>query len=127
MNLPSISIPQALDLWADIEDAYQGINQYGGDELEVYAYRLVWTSPSGYAGVHSREESTRLQEEAAETLTAIVLRFCERRNCRAYLSRWKEPIEITPETPIEPFSHRTHIRVVRGESDAIPTPVPPPA
>ena len=41
-----LSMSQALGLWSDLEQAYHGTNSYGGDEAELYLYRLMPNTPT---------------------------------------------------------------------------------
>jgi hypothetical protein len=42
----TLSVVQALDLWSDLERAYHSTNSYGGDEAELYLYRLMPYTPT---------------------------------------------------------------------------------
>ena len=41
-----MSIPQALDVWHDLELARRGEHGFGGHTAEIYAYRLAAESPA---------------------------------------------------------------------------------
>ena len=38
--MTNISIQQLITLWVELEDAYNGVNGFGGDVAKIYAYTL---------------------------------------------------------------------------------------
>lgn len=49
-----IPVLELLKLWGDLTEAYHGVNVYGGNEAEIYAYRLTPYSPTVH-GPHGEE------------------------------------------------------------------------
>ena len=107
-TMPTMSMPQALAVWADLEAALYGQNGYGGDVTEIYAYRLVGHNPSldfpGFAG--AREE---MAGHAASNLQALVDLFRKiHPGARVDVEqggRFRRGLRIPP------FGHRIHLRV----------------
>ena len=104
MSLASISMKNALHLWSELEAAYFGINKYGGNVAEIYAYRLIPNHPSYGA---NKELDAELDLERASALHSILTEFNKHRGCLIKindrtLGNWL----ITEE-----FGHRAHISV----------------
>ena len=60
MGIETLSLVQALDVWAELVEAYHGQNGYGGTVAEIYSYALESRSPTA--------EVANQREAAGETL-----------------------------------------------------------
>lgn len=110
----SLSINQALDVWKDLEDAYNGESQYAGDTTEIYAYRLIpYSSAWGDTAGILEDEHRRLCKVAAENLTALLRKFEEVRKVKITVEG--DPYNATQD--MRPFSHRVHVTVIRDEDE----------
>jgi hypothetical protein len=110
----NLSIAQALDVWADLEDAYQGVHGFGSDTAEVYAYRLRPEQPargSDYPPIV--EDCARHDRQAAAALRELAALFEERRECRVLVVRGRRDDGIPIAEWSGPLDHRVHVRVVR--------------
>ena len=73
----NISMKQLLDVWVELEDAYNGVNGYGGDTTETYAYLVMPFSPT-YVNTRYTEGSSfdkdniQLELQAAKSLYEIL-------------------------------------------------------
>ena len=110
-----ISIDQALVLWASLEDCYNDRSSYGGTVAEIYAYTVLPFRPSfandpmkALASPMIGEDSKKLVQHGAEALVQVVERFCEHRNCIAWIDE-KNPREWLEED--QPYVHRCHIKI----------------
>lgn len=106
----NLSIDQALDIWAELENAYQGTNGFGGETAEIYAYKLIpfshaWTLPESAI---FKKEFTELCQAAAQNLTALLRKFEKVRKVKITVE--DDPYDATHD--VEPFGHRVHVRVI---------------
>lgn len=104
-----LSIDQALEVWKDLEDAYNGESRYAGDTCEIYAYRLIpyssaWTMPNSPI---MGDEYRRLCKLAAQNLTALLRKFEEVRQVKITVA--DDPYD--KDHDVEPFSHRVHVTI----------------
>jgi hypothetical protein len=119
----NISIPQALDVWADLEEALRGENSFGGNVAEIYAYRLQVYDPSVRGGMlkdtsYGREAQIQQSRDAGRALVALLLYFCERRNAVAFIETPVHgfvPLEqVAEDLNIAGFDHRIHVRLEKA-------------
>lgn len=110
-GLLSIPLGEMLDLWAEIREADLGVNGYGGDVAELYAYRFVGRSPSAEMDVPDGRELQSL--EAADALLALCREYELRRECMVEIETpngWRRCGGWLAEGG---FDHRVHVRVRR--------------
>ncbi len=104
--LLEVSQLELMKLWAELNEAWHGINGCGGDTAEIYSYRL---QPA-----HSSETKTGniqrgiLCHNAANALVNLVEIFCDEHSCAATIDnipprKWQYEIDI--------FDHRAHVRI----------------
>jgi hypothetical protein len=93
------SIKQALHLWDELRNAYEGKSTYGGFLTEIYAYTLMQCHPSC--------NYDRLDYQmAAQTLVGIIDIFCETYTDRRFLID-----ELPPKDWLELHGHQFDHRV----------------
>lgn len=116
-ELLTCSLPQALEVWADLEDALRGEHGFGGHVAEIYAYRLVGHSPSfavlplnSEAG---QEAAREFALQASTAMTALLHAFIDRRRClvRVDVGRFDRGKAFGAGDRLEPQAHRWHIEV----------------
>lgn len=104
----TLSPTQLINLWMQLEDAYHGVNSFGGDTAEIYAYTLVASSPIAGTKSSLGQQAARDQAvAAAEALDEVLTHFEAVRQCR---------IEVDGDEDygkVEPFDHRVHVRIIR--------------
>lgn len=120
--LHTISIAQALALWAELEDAFNGRNSHGSQTAEIYAHSLWPHSPSiGKIGAEAAlsspiigEYSKKIIDDGAKALVQLISIFASKRNCTVKID------DLSPETWLEdkePFLHRCHVKVIRSDEN----------
>jgi hypothetical protein len=82
----TISLERALDIWSELETAYHNTNGYGGNEAEIYIYKVMPSTPMadkisciddpGICGDMVREAYNK----ANKALFSILNHFSEKRN-----------------------------------------------
>lgn len=112
-----ISIAQALGVWSDLESAYYGKNKYGGDEAEIYTYRLMENRPSfANMQIDSKglfgDDYRKAVDQANIALHDLLVLFLE--------SKSETRIEIDgqefgPWLRTARNPHRFHVKVIRAE------------
>lgn len=108
MSIASVSTKNALHVWADLEQAYFGVNSYGGHVAEIYAYRLIGRRPGrGHSAEWDKEEDL----EAASALYDLLLEFKKHRNCTIRFVDYEKPKALGPWLKREEFGHRAHIEI----------------
>lgn len=115
--IPSMSMRQALNVWEELVDAYHGRNGYGSDTAEIYAYRLLERSPSAEASASFATELHRkaIEEQASEAafnLACLLHHFRETHN-GVRIAVEGVPFTGVRSTPLDPFDHRVHVKVIR--------------
>lgn len=117
----AMSLHQILDVWGDLVAAYHGVNGYGSDTAEIYAYRMLpdcprrRLSPPGCGGL-TDEAHAEAAQAAARNLYGLLATFREHYpDCRIYpdctrsgngriLGKWYTQVHL---------DHRTHVRILR--------------
>ena len=101
----NISAQQLIQLWVELEDAYNGVNGYGSTVAEVYAYTLEPNMP-GYSqgkGTYDAE----YENNAAVSLYNVLVLFKKHRECFIFIDDRKFGKWIMKER----FQHRVHIEI----------------
>jgi len=114
----NISMQQLIDIWVELENAYNGINGYGGTVAEIYAFRLMPYN-SIYAsgnrtGPIGGEEAVELECNAAVSLFNILKLFEKKRNCIIYIEDVEGKRRLGKWLLKTHFQHRIHIEVKKG-------------
>lgn len=114
----TISVDQALDVWADLEDAYRDEHGYGGDIAEIYAYRLMPYSPRAHVGSDDVAQR-QLARDAGLALVAICKMFEQRRECRIEIETNRDEWDGLDQWLSKGglMVHREHVRVTRKRPD----------
>ena len=110
----NVSIQQLINLWVQLEDAYNDENGYGGTVAEIYAYTLQPRTP-GYAPNSDNpfrnfdEKSKEIEFNASKSLYNILTLFKSKRKCvikieNKRLGKWLLK---------ERFNHRLHIEIIK--------------
>ena len=99
----NISINQALDVWGDLWQAYYGKHHYGGDEAEIYAYRLMLYLPS----LEGLNPVAIIRAQNA--LYQLVEKFAAENNCEITIDG------LSPRDWVEQsiFDHRCHVKILQ--------------
>lgn len=126
--LPLLSAPPLglLRLWGSLVEAVHGVNGFGGDTAEVYAYTLLPDNPTRYAKRHDgrvpdhvttaeREDA----EAAADVLAFVLALFVEEYERTAFVNDIPFPAaRVVPQT-----LHRWHVRICPRKDTPGPAPV----
>jgi hypothetical protein len=104
---------QALDVWADLEDAYAGDHKFGGDTAEIYAYRLTPYRPSVHHGLGvtspwGSEQHRQLARDAAGAMCDLLELFIARREVEVEVNGERYGAHVRGWD----FDHRWQVRVV---------------
>lgn len=115
--ITTMSMPQALELWSELEQCYYNDNGYGGDTCEIYIYRVCPRSPSiemlGDAAFESEiygDDTRRYYYAACQSIFQICYYYQYHRNCKVELLEG-ELIDLKTKL----FDHRIHLKVVRND------------
>ena len=69
-----ISIEQAMDVYNELIDAKNGVNNFGGTVAEIYVYKVMPNSPTydmNITGKYFDEENRMLERKAAEDFHSL--------------------------------------------------------
>lgn len=109
LNIPMIEV---LRIWGELVEAEHGVNGYGGDTAELYAYRFCGDSPTRRLQEVKGKLRTKADKaaamEARETLYSFLSLFEKVKSVKC---------EVDGKTlwdwfqTNEPFDHRVHVRV----------------
>lgn len=107
--LADVSLRATLHVWGELVEAYHGVNGYGGDTAEVYAYRLMPYLPTEVLNGYQPESAPRVEAEAAAARALYVLlrMFQERYECAIAV----DGRTLGPWFARQRFDHRAHVRV----------------
>lgn len=105
----NLSINQLLDVWNELVRAYYGENAYGGNVAEIYAFRLMPSSPLAEQGDYGAQSDRAAR--AAESLAAVMRKFSEYFDCAVYLEGYRQDETIAS---IFLRDGRVHVKVVRN-------------
>lgn len=115
--LPTFQVPviELMRVWGELVEAYHGVNGYGGDTAEVYAYRLMGRNPAAEAS------STGYRSGGAVRKQERVARLAFAQLCTAFELEYGCEVRIDDHKPedwvmVTRFDHRAHVKVVRGGS-----------
>jgi hypothetical protein len=92
-------------LWGELVEAYHGVNGYGGDTAQLYAYRFA-----PYAATLSSDAEPWFK--ARYKLIALLEVFCQAYNCHA-LVNGRGPSHYQHET----FSWRANVQIIKITSE----------
>jgi len=104
MSIAKISVRNALHLWTELDQAYFGVNSFGGTTAEIYAYRVVGRSPSRG---HNAEWDKQEDLDAASALYEFLMEFKSHRNCKVKVN----DLPLGPWLKREEFGHRVHVEI----------------
>ena len=112
----NISIDQALNIWYELELAFQGKNSFGGDMAEIYCYTLMPHSPAYARNPQSEmfaDTMEKLYRDAKNSLCGVINKFIEKHKCLitidgTYFTEWEEGNYD--------FSHRCHVKIEKEQS-----------
>lgn len=121
--LMTVNLLGMLRVWGRLVEAYHGVNGYGSDTAEIYAYHLTRYSPivhgkhavSGPSGKLYEEEKADNARHAANALCSIIEEFCsEYADCRVEI----DGISLAEWCALNNnhrhvYDHRCHVRVIK--------------
>ena len=112
----NVSQAQLIDIWCDLEDAYNGCNGFGGDTAEIYAYKLYETNPLAMQYAYSPKKNSLMEQafrevtfKAAESFFHLLKLFIVKRDCRIVIDKRKFGKWLAK----EPLIHRVHVKIIR--------------
>lgn len=114
--LMTVSLLALVGVWGELVEAYHGVNRYGGNTAEIYAYRLMPYSPTAHTHGSKRHMNV-VASQAAHALCAIVDEFCMQYECHAKIDAL--PIEewcLRVIHGAHVFDHRCHVRIAKKEN-----------
>jgi hypothetical protein len=105
MSVTMLSTYEAMRLWGELVEAAHGVNTFGGDTAELYAYRFSTDSPAATLGVGDAVRTQAIERGAA--LYDLLSMFA-----MAYTRRVEVDGErLTRAMRTRPFVHRVHVKV----------------
>jgi hypothetical protein len=121
MTTPMLNMPmiEVLRVWTELVEAYHGVNGYGGDTAELYAYRFCRDDPTrrldkvdGEKCQLRKDAERRAGNEARGALWSLLTLFQQVMSAEVYvdgktLYQWQQASE--------PFDHRVHVKVLKKE------------
>lgn len=117
VNRLHCSTAQALDVYADLCAAWAGVNVFGGDTAEVYAYKLWPYCPMGWQKMVEaetpaiRQAAHEMERHGRDDLAAICLHAAK--NLPGVSSVTIDGMPIALWRDVEVFHHRARVRIVR--------------
>lgn len=113
--LPTIPLNELLALWAELVEAEHGVNSYGGDTAELYAYRFTGRSPCSELDHMKvtqlgRQSKMAMAASAGHALEWLLKSFASERDVRI-------EVDGVPLVRFHPglFDHRVHVRVSKED------------
>ena len=112
-GLEQIPLNQLLTLWGELVEAMHGVNHYGGDTAELYAYRFGIDLPATQLGGEIGDEAVADRDhQRAESLYALLKLFEESYEVRVEVLTYRDcGRRIGPWLARDRFVHRAHVRV----------------
>ena len=110
-QLLEVSQFELMKLWAELNEAWHGVNGFGGNTAEIYSYRLQLYSPMAHGPNRTGTgdiEKRILCHNAACVLVDLVEMFCHEYSCTATIDN-AEPRKWQYE--IDTFDHRAHVKI----------------
>ncbi|MFI5297359.1 MAG: hypothetical protein ACHREM_04615 [Polyangiales bacterium] len=108
----NLSMKQTLGIWSELDDAYYGKHSYGGDTVELYAYRLMPNDPS---------DSHEPYVAAAQSLRALIALWEELHDdARVLVEGERGSVTVLSWLEKNTFRHRIHMQVERPKKDDKP-------
>lgn len=109
MKVGCVPLIELMGIWGELVECYHGVNGFGGDTAEIYAYRLCASSPS------AANNDERRREDAVKARDALV------DLCETFEREWSGVrVLIQDRAPQawaalvgDSFSWRTRVRVER--------------
>lgn len=108
------SLDQLLTVWTELILALEGINHFGGDTAEIYAYTLQPDNPVRRLHLEGEMKEKAENEaalQAANTLFNVLLHFANKYECKFEIDGRRVGEWLVH----EPFIHRYHIKVIPRE------------
>ena len=109
----NISMQQLINLWVELEDAYNGVNGFGSTVAEVYAYTLQPHYP-GYDANNLTMDSLEYETKASTSLYEVLTLFQSKRDCIISI---EEDVgkyrKLDTWLKKSRFAHRVHIEIKR--------------
>jgi len=102
---PAVDSLTLMDVWGGLIEAYHGVNGYGGDTAEIYAYTLRRSSVNKMVYREDHLDSVDNLVELCKYFESnyrvkITINECS-------ISTWKKSV-----IPLDDF-HRAHVKVIR--------------
>ena len=107
LNLPPLTL---MELWGELIECLHGVNGYGGDTAEIYAYRFQMYSPVAHNKINTVAGPARLKEiaiESGELLAQLCGMFVVRHECAVLING--TPLDDWPF--VYEFDHRVHVTI----------------
>jgi hypothetical protein len=110
---PLIEVPivQLLWIWGELVESYHGINGFGGNTAEIYAYRLQGYSPMAHTHKNQRQIADKANQ-AASAIVALCEEFQRAHECTILLDGQGLNAWLTTHRHGE-FDHRVHVQVTK--------------
>lgn len=119
--LMTVNLLGMLRVWGLLVEAYHGVNGYGSDTAEIYAYHLTRYSSIVHGGAYAigkllEQEKADNALHAANALCSIIEEFCsEYADCRVEidgisLAEWCALCNNRRHV----YDHRCHVRVIKA-------------
>ena len=100
-----LSTTQLINLWVELEDAYNGVSGFGSCTAEIYAYTVMPCNPSYQHGKGQYDAEDELN--ASKALYEVLTLFKSKRDCIIYIEGRRFGKWLLKER----FQHRLHIRI----------------
>ncbi len=108
--LLKVDFETLVDIWEELVLAFNGVNHYGGDTAEIYAFNLIKYRPVLSFNEFRDDDYCA----AADIIVEICLMFQQKHNCKveidgqAVLRKWRIDVGSS-------FKHRCHIKITKSK------------
>lgn len=106
-----LSLATALSLWSDLDDAYHGVNGFGGHVAEIYSYRLLEPLP---IATLPEKRIDQAYQQASEILHNLLAHFVKERDAsiQIQIGNRDQVRKLGPWLKKWPNHHRYHVVVL---------------
>jgi len=104
--LIEIDTLELMELWAELNEAYHGINGFGSDTAEIYAYRFQ----TKYNALESN--MNQIQKDNSKKLLELLRLFCSRYDCDCEV----DGIKLLNLTEFD-FNWRVQVKIIKKEKE----------
>lgn len=118
--MENVSTIQLIDLWVQLEDAYNNENSYGGNVAEIYAFTLQPRTPGYTPNKHNSlglmdKISAEIELNSSKSLYNILTLFKSKRECTITVDNR----ELDEWLLKEEFIHRVEVEIIKKNENEL--------